>query len=273
MANSTVVVHSVEDTWAALRYFTSGYTTQERNMVTGIIYQRPVLDGDLNSDSVGSLFDVASKFILSPVMSDGTLQKEWEISDSSRSDYFSESYATLLGYSAPKAYAHNLEVDEAGETRYPNEDVTNKAPSDTRLPHGAGGHEISLGTEHESQTVSSRPLLDITTNPQSITQVMGSLFPTKTSSLQWHDTAIIDGSLSKRLSKQGVELILSSVLGGSLAFIGIVFLHRLCLRSLHKHNKRSKLDSRPLAVHDPLSKKPGLRLTGVAEVSHFSTGS
>jgi len=255
MANSTVVVHSVEDTWAALMYFTPGYTTQERNIVTGIDYQRLVLDGDLDSDSVGSLFNVASKVILSPVVSDGTLQKEWEISDPSHSDHFSESYATLLGYSAPKAYAHNLEVDEARETRYRNEDVTNKAPSDTRLPQGAGGHEIPLGTERESQTFSSRPLLDITINPQSITQVMGSLFPTKTSSLQWHDTAIIDGSLSKRLSKQGVELILSSVLGGSLAFIGIVFLHRLLLRSLHKHSKRSKLDSRQLAVHDISSKK------------------
>jgi hypothetical protein len=238
-------------------------------MITGIDYQHPVLDGDPKSDLAASLLDAASKVILLPAMSDGIFQKEWEISDSSRSDYFSEPYAALLGHSAPKAYAQNFEVDEARERRYPNEDVIKNAPSDTRLPQGARRHEISLGTIHESQTFSSWTLVDITTNPQTITQAMSSLSPTKTSSQQWHNTAINYGSLSKRLSKQGVELILSSVLGGSLAFIGIVFLHRIVLRSLHEHNERSKLDFRPLAVDDLSSKKSGLRLTGVAEVSHF----
>lgn len=110
-------------------------------------------------------------------MSDSIFQKEWGTSGSLPSDYVSESHVALLGNSAPDAYAQGCEVGEAGERRYPNKDVTKNVFSDTRLPQGAGPHEKFLGTEHESQTFSSRTLGDITTKPETITQVMSSLSP------------------------------------------------------------------------------------------------
>jgi glutamate-1-semialdehyde aminotransferase len=119
MAESTLVDdHSGQDTRADLGYFTSGVTTQERQIMTNFDDQHPVLDGDLTNVLVASLFDTASKVIFPPVMSDGTFQKACDTSGLLTLDYVSESYVALLGHSTPKVYAQSFEVGEPGERRH-----------------------------------------------------------------------------------------------------------------------------------------------------------
>jgi phosphate/sulfate permease len=75
---------------------------------------------------------------------------------------------------------------------------------------------------------------------------------------------------SMRVSKQGVELIVMSVVGGSLAFIVLVLLHRLISRSFQKKNEQSRYLS-PVSLANSFSREESsTRISDLAEVSHFS---
>ena len=57
---------------------------------------------------------------------------------------------------------------------------------------------------------------------------------TKPSTHEWQDTAIYGSNRLACLSKQGMVVVLSSVLRGSIALIGIFVLYYLILRHLCK---------------------------------------
>lgn len=251
--------------------------TREESQTTGFEHQRLILNEGPETEPTASFYGPTSK-LLPPAALDGSYQQGLENSDSSSRRYLPESYPGPLPHSELTAYKKKSEAQETGKETYLNKEVTQDASSDTGFPHGPGSsneteRRMPLDTEHDSQHFSSGYPADITSKPQTNTHVRSCFSATKTSSREQDETVINGTNLSRRLSKQGVELILGTVLGGSLAFVGIVFLHRLVLRSFHKHKKRSNLVTGSLAENESSSKRSGLRLPATAEVSHFSIGS
>jgi hypothetical protein len=91
---------------------------------------------------------------------------------------------------------------------------------------------------------------------------------TTTSTREWQDTVISGSNISVGLSKQGVVLVLSSVLGGVLALIGILVIHRFVLLHFNRHAVGSVIVRSQPAADFPEKEERVLPRT--AEFSHFS---
>ena len=128
-------------------------------------------------------------------------------------------------------------------------------------------------TQHDSQFVPSptHPWTPVDTKAgvQKSTKADQSTtsLSTSTQKIQ-NDPAISRMNWSMQMPKQGIELILGSVVGGSLVFVSIVLLHRLVLQFLCRRSERLQP---PLAQRkNPSRRKSGTHAAEIAEVSHFS---
>jgi hypothetical protein len=131
---------------------------------------------------------------------------------------------------------------------------------------GTTRHSSSEDPTHDLQTF-SKPLGE-TTSSQTGAQILGPTSAAKTSNGEWQDTAISGSNISVGLSKQGVVLLLSSVLGGILALIGILMIHRFVLYHFNRHARGSVIVRSQPAADFPEKKERILPRT--AEFSHFS---
>jgi hypothetical protein len=147
--------------------------------------------------------------------------------------------------------------------------------SDTGLPHTAGLHDgvwrsVSTSKQHEGHSAQSTTSMDTATLGQTSTKDGTSTSAIMTSARWMYDPTSSRINWSMRVSKQGVELIVMSVVGGSLAFIGLVLLHRLISRSFQKKNEQSRYLS-PVSLANSFSREESsTRISDLAEVSHFS---
>jgi hypothetical protein len=144
--------------------------------------------------------------------------------------------------------------------------TTRPSPSHTRLSHGTGSGKTCMTTEHEGPTLPN-------TYTETETWTPSSSSTARTLAPGTHG-AIMDGTeFSRRISQRGVALVLSSVLGGTLVFICMLFLHRLILRSFHRSEQGSTMHRRPSSMTDPFVRQSPAVPCNVAGVSHFSADS
>jgi len=129
-------------------------------------------------------------------------------------------------------------------------------------------------TQHDSQFVPSSThswtSVDTQAGVQRSTKTDQSTTSLSTSTQRiQEDPAISRINWSMQMPKQGIELILGSVVGGSLVFVSIVLLHRLVLQFLCRRIERLQP---PLAQrkNPPSRRKSGTHAAEIAEVSHFS---
>lgn len=131
---------------------------------------------------------------------------------------------------------------------------------------GTTRHSSSKVTTSDFQTLSKT--LAETNSSQTSSQMIELTSATKTSNREGQDTAISGSNLSVGLSKQGVVLVLGTVLGGILALIGILAIRRFILLHFHRHAGGSVIVRSQPAEEFPNKKERTLPRT--AEFSHFS---
>ena len=250
----------------------SNSATSKQYIDTGFSSESLSPKGDLKSDATPLLQDVISKITLSPLSFDRTHQQILESSDALHADYSSESYSAPTDHSTSLEYAENGTSGETGKRKVSQKETTSDRLSGTEQSDTAGrtsgtkGHSIYEVPTHKSQTM-PRTLAE-TATPQNSPPMTRPTSATKPSKHEWQDTAIYGSNISAWLSKQGMVLILSSALGGSIALIGIFVLHYLIIRHLCKRAWRSTSVFQPEAEDSPL--KSDKRLAQRAEISHFS---
>ncbi|KAJ5938372.1 hypothetical protein N7466_001506 [Penicillium verhagenii] len=145
-----------------------------------------------------------------------------------------------------------------------------RSPSHTRPSSEANSGKIFMTTEPEGQVSAS-------TLPHTYTET-GNWTPGPSSTAitpapEPHG-AIMDGTeFSRRLSQRGVALVLGSVAGGTIIFIGMVRLHRLILRLFHRSVQGSTMRRGPVSTDDPFVRQTPTVSSNVAGISHFSADS
>jgi hypothetical protein len=144
-----------------------------------------------------------------------------------------------------------------------------EVPHEVRLEDGVRG-STSMPRQHESQPAQSSTSIGTATLVQTSRKGDTSTSAVMTSSRWIHDPAISRIDWSTPISKQGVEVILISVVGGSLAFIAIVLLHRLVFRSFRRKNEQSDHLSSLSLANNSSREGSDTRISDAVEVSHFS---
>ena len=251
---------------AALPYPTAYNVTQKTHSDVGVGDQFVATEGPPKCESVSSQSD-PSKDMFSASMSGSTNQEGGKSLYSSKFHDSLGFLPTEPEHSESKTLTQHSKAKEAGNSMDSRNDITKLSSLHTRLPHGAAKKESRKTTDHEGP-ISSPTLVYPSTEIG--TRTMSSSFTITTSSHESYNAAVDNSNISRRLSPQGVELILSSVIGGSLAFIAIVLLHRLVLRYFHKHKQGSSIDRSSLPMDDSFDKKLAVENPEVAEISHFS---
>jgi hypothetical protein len=221
----------------------SNSATSKQYIDTGFSSESLSPKGDLKSDATPLLQDIISKTTLSPLSFDRTHQQILESSDTLHADYSSESYPVPTDYSTSLECAENGTSGETGKRKVSQKETTSDRLSSTEQSDTTGrtsgttGHSIYKVPTHKSQTM-LRTLAE-TATPQNSPPMVRPTSATKPSKHEWQNTAIYGSNISAWLSKQGMVLILSSALGGSIALIRIFVLHYLIIRHLCKRACRS----------------------------------
>ncbi|CAG7956397.1 unnamed protein product [Penicillium salamii] len=243
-------------------------TTRGQQINTGFD-DRILPKADSKSDATSLLQEVVSKIALLPVDLDRVPQGLTS-SDKSHPEYSSESYVAPLDYPMSQEHTKDAMGTETGNGNLPQKEVKSNFGTGRAV---IAGH-ISETTRHSSSEVTTYDFptlsqtLAETTSSQSSSQMTGPISATKTSNREWQDTARSGSNISVGLSKKGVALLLSIVLGGSLVLIAIFTIHRFILRRLHKHTGGSATFRSQPAMSFPHKKERILPRT--AEFSHFS---
>jgi hypothetical protein len=225
---------------------------------------------DSKSDATTLFQEVSSKITFMPVAFDRIPQHGFASPDKSHLDYSSESYVAPLYSSTSQEYNKDVAGIETGKGKFSQKGTTSHFGTERSVvpgrTSGTTRKSSSEVTTHDFQTLSKT--LAETTSSQTSSQMVGSTSATKTSNREWQDMAISGSNISVGLSRQGVVLVISSVLGGIFALIGIISIHRVILRHLHGHAGGSVIvRSQPAA---DLSDKNERTLPRTAEFSHFS---
>jgi hypothetical protein len=225
---------------------------------------------DSKSDATTLFQEVSSKITLMPVAFDRIPQHGFASSDKSHFDYSSEPYVAPLYSSTSQEYTKDAAGTETGKGEFSQKGTTSHFGTEWSIVagriSGTTRNTSSEGTTHDFQSL-SKTLAETTSSPTS-SQMIGPTSATKTPNREWQDTAISGSNISVGFSRQGVALVLSSVLGGILALIGIISIHRIILRHFHGHAGGSVIArSQPAA---DFSDKKERTLPRTAEFSHFS---
>lgn len=248
-------------------------TTRGQHINTGFDDQSILPKADSKSDATTLLQEVISKITLMPVAFDRILQQSFASSDKLHLDYSSESYVAPLDPSTSQEHTKDVMGMETGKGNFSQKETTSYRHSGTERSVVAGRinettrHSLPEVPTHDFQTLSR--MLAETTSSHTSSQMIGPTSATKTSNPEWQDTAISGSNISVELSKQGVVLVLSSVLGGILALIGILSIHRIILRHFHRHAGGGSVIVRSQPAADFPDKKERT-LPRTAEFSHFS---
>ena len=168
--------------------------------------------------------------------------------------------------------------EELGESKLLDKEISRPSRSRTvSIQKGENYNENREGkfmhTQHDSRFVPSPThswtSVDTKAGVQKSTKADQSTtsLSTSTQRLQ-EDPAISRMNWSMQMPKQGIELILGSVIGGSLVFVSIILLHRLVLQFLCRRSER--LQPSLAQRKNPSRRNPGTHASEVAEVSHFS---
>ncbi|CAG8681532.1 unnamed protein product, partial [Penicillium salamii] len=160
----------------------------------------------------------------------------WASLETPHSEDSSGPFVESLYHSTSQIHTEASEIRETGQSRvFQSDGASGTEWSGTagRIT-GTAGHHLSLAPSDKCQTL-SRTLTGTAATSQTNSSISGPTSATKTSDHECHDTAIYGSNLSARLSKQGTVLILSSVIGGSVALIGVFIIHCFILRYLHRH--------------------------------------
>jgi hypothetical protein len=244
----------------------------EQHINTGFDDQSLLLKADSKKDATTLLQDVISKITLMPVAFDRITQQSFATSDKSDPDNSSKSYVVTLDSSTSQKHTKDVMGAETDKENLSQKETTSDKHSGIERSVLAG--RISDTTRHSSSEVTtqnfqtfSRKLTE-TTSSQTSSQTTGPRSATKTSNHEWQDTAISGSDISVGLSQQGVVLILSTVLGGILALIVVLILHRFILLHFRRHAGGPAI-ARSQPAADFLDKKERT-LPRTAELSHFS---
>ncbi|CAG8362585.1 unnamed protein product, partial [Penicillium salamii] len=181
------------------------------------------------------LQNVTTGATLSPFAFNRTSQV-WASLETSHSEDSSGPFVESLYHSTSQIHTEDSEIRETGQSRaFQSDGASGTEWSGTagRIT-GTAGHHLSLAPSDKCQTL-SRTLTGTAATSQTNSSISGPTSATKTSDHECHDTALYGSNLSARLSKQGTVLILSSVIGGSVALIGVFIIHCFILRYLHRH--------------------------------------
>ncbi|CAG8086335.1 unnamed protein product [Penicillium nalgiovense] len=186
----------------------------------------------IESDVPGFLQNVTSKTTLSPATFDGSFQRVSDSADILHSDSSSGPFVGST-HSMSQQLTEDSEAGETGQSRFLKTDRLSGTEWSGAIDRitGTTGHHLSQASSDKNR--------------------------------EWHDKAIYGSNLSARLSKQGAALILSSVLGGSLALIGVFIIHCFALRHFHRHAAATGRSPCP-------PEKRARPLPRTAEFSHFS---
>ncbi|KAJ5481502.1 hypothetical protein N7475_000314 [Penicillium sp. IBT 31633x] len=265
IVSATEVDHNERATEADLS--TGNVTIQRIN--TGSGDQSMLPNTDSNSDATTSLQEVISKITLLPVAFDRVPSLTLASSDKSHLGYSSESYAAPLDLSTSQDHPKGATRTETGNGKLQQKGTTNHFGTERSAV--AGGitditrHSSSEVPTHGIETL-SRALTEMTSS-QTRSQIIRPTSATKVSTHEWQDTAISGSNISAELSKQGVLLVLSTVLGGVLALVGILNTS-LILLHFNRHARGSvTVRSQPGAN---FSGKEERKLSRTVEFSHFS---
>ncbi|CAG8107249.1 unnamed protein product, partial [Penicillium salamii] len=265
VASATELGHSGRVTGVDL----STDTTRGQHINTGFD-DRTLPKADSKGDATSLLQEVISQITLLPVAFDRVPPQGFASSDKSHPEYSPEFYVAPLEFSMSQEHTKDAIGTESGKRNLSQKETT----SNFGTGRSAIASHISETTRHSSSEVPTHDfptlsqMLAETTISQSSSQTIGSTSATKTSNREWQDTARSGSNISVGLSKKGVALLLSIVLGGSLVLIGIFTIHRFILRRLHKHTGGSATVRSQPAVSFPDKKERILPRT--AEFSHFS---
>jgi hypothetical protein len=246
--------------------------TRGQHVNTGFDDQSMLPKAGSKSDATTLLQEVTSKITLMPVAFDRIPQHGFASSDKLHPDYSSKSYAAPLYPSTSQEHTKDVAGTETGTDEFSQKETTSNRHSGTEPSVVAGRisgttrHSLSEVPTHDFQTL-SRTLAE-TTSSQPSSQMTGPTSATKTSNREWQDTAISGSRISVGFSKQGVVMLLSSVLGGILALIGILVIHRFILLHFNRHAGGSVIVRSQPAADIPGKKERTLPRT--AEFSHFS---
>lgn len=247
-------------------------TTRGQHINTGFVDQSILPKADSKSDATALLQEVMSKITLLPVAFDRVPQQNFASSDSLHPDYSSETYVAPLDPSTSQEHTKDVIGTETGKGNFSQKGTTSDRHSGTEPSVVTGGiirttrHSSSEVPTHDTKAL-SRTLAE-TASSQTSSQMIGPTPATTTSTREWHDPAISGSNLSVGLSKQGVVLVLSSVLGGILALIGILVIHRFILLHFNRHAVGSVIVHSQPAADFPEKEERALPRT--AEFSHFS---
>ncbi|KAJ6134786.1 hypothetical protein N7523_001108 [Penicillium sp. IBT 18751x] len=207
------------------------------------------------------------KDILSASMGDSNHEMGETSLKSSKSHDLSGLLPIEPDHSESKTLTQHFKDQEAEKSMSFRNELTKLSSLHPWLPDGAVKDGIPETIDRVDPIFS--PTL-ISPNTETGTQTMSSSSTTRTSSRESYNGTIDNSNILKNLFHQGVESILSSVIGGSLAFIGIVLLHRLVLRSFYKGERGSMIDRGSLPMDDSFDEKLAVGCAEVAEISHFS---
>ena len=238
-------------------------TTRGKHINTGFDDQSILPKADSKSDATTLLQEVISKITLLPVAFNRVPQQGFASSDKLQPEYSSESYVAPLNSSMSQEHTKDAMGTETGKENFSQKETTSHFGTERSVVAGriseTTRHSLPEAPTHDFQTL-SRTLAEMTSSQTTSA--------TKTSNREWQDTAISGSNISVGLSKQGVVLVLSSVLGGIIALIGILSIHRIILRHFHRHAGGSVIVRSQPAADFPDKKERTLPRT--AEFSHFS---
>lgn len=187
-------------------------------------------------------------------------------------EFWSEPEPDSLSLPTPILYS-KMTGDPGGVVFWDKESLKGSL-SDT-LPHTAGLDDgvwgsVSTSKQHGGHSAQSSTSIETATLGQTSTKAGTSTSAIMTSARWMYDPTSTRINWSMRVSKQGVELIVMSVVGGSLAFVGLVLLHRLVSRFVQRKNERSRRLS-PVSLANSFSREESsTHVLDLAEVSHFS---
>jgi len=245
-------------------------TTRGQHINTGFDDQSILPKADSKSDATTLLQEVISKITLLPVAFNRVPQQGFASSDKLQPEYSSESYVAPLNSSMSQEHTKDAMGTESGKGNFSQKETTSHFGTERSVVagriSGKTGHSSSEVPTHDFQTL-SRTLAE-TAGCQTSSQRIGPTSAIQTSNHEWQDTAISGSNISVGLSKQGVVLVLSSVLGGILVLIGILTIHRFILLYFHRHAEGSVIVRSQPAADFPDKKETILPRT--AEFSHFS---
>jgi hypothetical protein len=177
--------------------------------------------------------------------------------------------------SLPMPILYSKMTEGPGTVVFGGKEGSQGSLSDTGLPHTVGLDDgvwgsVFISKQHGGHSAQSSTSIDTAMPGQTSTKDDTSTSAIMKSTQWMHDPASSRINWSIRVSKQGVELIVMSVVGGGLAFVGLVLLHRLVSRNFKRKNERSRHLS-PVSLANSFSREESsTHISDLAEFSHLS---